>query len=238
MCRRTDGEQVHAEVLAESRPMILREALLGMPAHGESGLPIRHPGPVDALVNLRGQRLGRRAFEILAHREDAVHEERGIDRGHFAFADALAGGVVHPVVEEAVFLWHLFPEELQGAGGAGLSLLARDPAPLSSDTEGRKAKAGGGDARANACRFAVGRSAIGNEASLRLRQLMKEIEGPMLQIFQESLIGQWVFRDGRGAKRGSGDDEEENEEGRSEAEDEGSVSRLRGAVDGTAMSCS
>ena len=55
MGRRADGEKVEHHQLGVVVPASRDEADLGPPAHGEGLAAVEHPGPVDAVVELRGE---------------------------------------------------------------------------------------------------------------------------------------------------------------------------------------
>ena len=113
-----DGKQIDHHQLAVVRPARVEESALGVPAHGKRLAAVQHPGPIDALVNLRGQVLNFRIVEVRAGGEHAAKEKGRVHGRELALVPAGAGIHVVKVVVEAVLVRHVLPEEAQTAARA------------------------------------------------------------------------------------------------------------------------
>ena len=72
MGRRTDGEEIEHHQFGVVVPASGDEAGFGTPAHGEGFAAVEHPGPVDAVVELRGEVGDFGIVEVGACGEDAA----------------------------------------------------------------------------------------------------------------------------------------------------------------------
>jgi len=143
---RTDGEEIHHHQLAVVVPARGDEAGLGIPAHGEGFAAVEHPRPVDAVIELRGERGDLGIIEVGTDGEDAAEEDGGVDGGDFDVDEGFAGFDVAEVIEETVLVRHLVEMKVE----RGDDLLP-DPAgvevsALVGDTKRCEAEAGGGNA--------------------------------------------------------------------------------------------
>ncbi len=186
--RRSNCQKRHAEVLAESIPVILQEAGLWSPPHAERRLSIGHPGPVDALVKLRSQFRNARCSEVLSDGQNAVQKQRGVDGPVRRFARALAGIQIDEMRQKAMLVRHAGHEEFQRGFGSCLRIGARDPSPLGSHAIGSEPKADDRDA-ADACRLrAVRMRSSGYDPRLRISQIPEECERTVLEILEKGFI--------------------------------------------------
>jgi hypothetical protein len=69
---RTDGEEIEHHQFGVVVPARGDEAGFGSPAHGEGFAAVEHPGPFDAVVELRGEAGDFGIVEVGACREDAA----------------------------------------------------------------------------------------------------------------------------------------------------------------------
>jgi len=143
---RTDGEEVHHHQFAVVVPTGGDEAGFGTPAHGEGLAAVEHPGPVDAIVELSGERSNLGIVEIRADGEDAAEEDGGVDRGDFDVDERPAGFDVAEVVEEAVLVRHFVEMEVERGDDLFFDAGAVLIAALVGNAEGSETEAGSGDA--------------------------------------------------------------------------------------------
>ena len=67
---RADGQQIDHHEFAEVGPSRIEKAATRVPSHRECFAAVQHPRPVDAFVNLRGERLDFRIVEVCARGEN------------------------------------------------------------------------------------------------------------------------------------------------------------------------
>src|SRR5215472_4813204 len=115
---RANPKKINHHQLAVMFPPGFQEARLGMPTHRKSGTAIEHPGPVDALIDFCREVLDFLIGEILARREDAAQENRGINGGEFALLPALTGFHVNEMKEEAVLVVQIVGDEFKRVSNA------------------------------------------------------------------------------------------------------------------------
>src|SRR6266404_9331879 len=104
MRRRTNGKQVNHHEFAVVVPPSIQETAARLPSHGERFAAIKHPRPIDALVDCGREILNLGIIEILASRQHAAEQKRGVDRGEFAIPHPLSSFNIDEVVEESVFV--------------------------------------------------------------------------------------------------------------------------------------
>src|SRR5580658_3986521 len=104
MCRRTHRQQIDHHELAIMVPARAQEPALWLPSHGEGRSAIEHPWPIDALVDCGREILYFGVIEMLAGRQHAAKQKRGVDRGEFGVPCPLPGFQIKEVVEEAVLV--------------------------------------------------------------------------------------------------------------------------------------
>ena len=104
MRRRTDGEQVNHHELAIVFPARAQETALRLPSHAERFAAVEHPRPIHALVDCSCKILDLGIIEMLANRQHAAEQKRGVDRGEFTIPYSLSGFDNDEVVEEAVLV--------------------------------------------------------------------------------------------------------------------------------------
>ena len=122
------------------------EARFGVPAHGEGFAAIEHPGPVDAVVELRGEVGDFGVVEVGASGEDSAEEDGGVDGGDFDVDEGLAGFDVAEVVEEAVLVRHLVEMKVERGDDLFFDAIGVEITALVGDAESTEAVAGGCDA--------------------------------------------------------------------------------------------
>ena len=155
-----DGEEVEHHELAVVVPAGIDEACGGVPAHGEGGAAVEHPGPLDALVEAGGEVLDTTVVEVGAAGEDAAEEDGGVDRGDFAPAGGFAGGDVVEVVEEAVLVLHVVEVEVERGEDLALDGVGGDVALFVGDAKSGEAEACGSDGGGGALVAIAGGAAV------------------------------------------------------------------------------
>src|SRR6266404_6593669 len=103
MRRRTNGKQVNDHEFAVVVPPSIQETAAWFPSHGERFAAIKHPRPIHALVDRGCEILDLGIIEMLASRQHAAKQKRGVDRGEFAIPHPLSSFQIDEVVEESVF---------------------------------------------------------------------------------------------------------------------------------------
>ena len=191
---RADGQQVDHHELAEVAPACAKKTILGMPAHGEGGSTVEHPGPVDAVVDEGGELVDLGVVvKVRAGGENAAEEQRGVDGGDFYVLCADAGVDVVEVVEEAVDAGQGVRVEVQRAADLLDDFGARLVAAVVGDAESGEAEAGAGDGGHGAgIELAIG--VVGGGAVEDLAGggagLLDEVEaGAALHVVEEELVG-------------------------------------------------
>src|ERR1700675_747134 len=104
MRRRANGKQVNHHELSIMFPPRTQETAFRLPSHGERFAAIEHPRPIHALVDCGCEILNLGIIEMLASRQHATEQKRGVDRGEFTIPYSLSGFHIDEVVEEAVFV--------------------------------------------------------------------------------------------------------------------------------------
>ena len=122
------------------------EAGLWVPAHGEGFSAVEHPGPVDTVVELRGEVGDSAVVEIGSDGENSAEEDGGVDGRYFDVDEGLACFDVAEVVEEAMLVGHLVEMKVERGDDLLLDASGVLVAALVRNTESGKAVAGGGDA--------------------------------------------------------------------------------------------
>jgi len=143
---RTDGEEIHHHQLAVVVPARGDETGLGIPAHGKGLAAVEHPGPVDAVVELRGERGDLGVVEVSADCEDPTEEDSGVDGGDFDVDEGFTGFDVAKVIEKAMLVGHLVEMEVECGDDLLPDAIGIEVTPLVGDAECGEAEAGGGDA--------------------------------------------------------------------------------------------
>jgi hypothetical protein len=69
--------------LAIMFPARAQETALRLPSHGERFAAVEHPRPIHALVDCSCKILDLGIIEMLANRQHAAEQKRGVDRGEF-----------------------------------------------------------------------------------------------------------------------------------------------------------
>lgn len=85
-------------------PTRAQETAVRLPSHGEPFAAIEHPRPIHALVDCSSKILNLGIIEMLANRQHAAEQKRGVDRGEFTIPYSLSGFDIDEVVEEAVLV--------------------------------------------------------------------------------------------------------------------------------------
>src|ERR1700752_3029527 len=131
-----------------------------MPAHGKGLASIEHPGPVDALINFRGEILDFLISKVLPSGENATQENRRINGGEFALFPASTGFHMNEMKKEAVLVVQSVSEEAQSISNAFDDFGRLSVAAVVADAKAGQAESRGGDARHQVRVIAVGESAI------------------------------------------------------------------------------
>jgi len=95
---RTDGQEIEHQQFAVVVPSGVDETDIGTPGFGECVPHVEHPGPLDAVIELRGEVSDLGVVEMGAAGEGAAEEDRSVDWRHFAVDEGLAGFDVVEVV--------------------------------------------------------------------------------------------------------------------------------------------
>ena len=194
MRRRSEAEQVEHRGFAEGVPAVHDHPALGPPAvRQQRRMAVAHPVEIEAVVDHRGQAwdLGI-AGEALADTEDAAHQQRRVDRRHFALPLARPGVDVDPVIEPAVLVLLPLGKRAQRRARALEDGLARLPAPFRRDAHPRQAEADRRDAAdldvVVARRRSVGARSVADDARRRIGLLPEERERAPRQILEERVV--------------------------------------------------
>src|SRR6267378_2812230 len=189
MRRRTNGQQVNHHELAIVVPPSAQETAARFPSHGKRLAAIEHPRPIHALVDCGREILDLGIIEMLASRQYAAKQKRGVDRGEFAVPDTLCGFDIDEVVEESVFvrqsprekakrLPHPFPDRRR------LPVTARFP-----DAQASEPKTSRRNTRNATMIAAVKQRAIPDLASRGTGFVPEKVERRALDFVQELIIG-------------------------------------------------
>src|ERR1700675_4019622 len=189
MRRRTNGEQVNHHKLAIMFPARAQETAFRLPSHGERFAAIEHPRPIHALVDRSCEILDLGIIEMLANRQHATEQKRGVDRGEFAVPYPLSCFYIDEVVEEAMFvgqsprekakrLPHPFPDRRRLAVSARLS-----------DAQASESKAGCRNAGNSTLVVAVKQRAIPDLAGRGTGFVPKKVERRALDFVQKLIVG-------------------------------------------------
>src|SRR6266540_6476103 len=81
------------------------------------------------------------------------------------------------------------PERLQRIEHAPAALLARDPAVVDADTDGRQTKSHGGNAA-----IGVGSGTVADEAVCRIGFIPKIVESGLLEVIKKLVVAGEIFR--------------------------------------------
>ena len=84
MCWRADGKEVKHHQLAVVIPSGVDETYIRTPGFGECVAHVQHPGPFDAIVELRGETGDLGIIEVGATGKGAAEEDRRVDGRYFA----------------------------------------------------------------------------------------------------------------------------------------------------------
>src|SRR5881275_2629114 len=160
-----------------------------MPAHGKSLAAIEHPGPIDALIDLRGEILNFLVSKILPRRENAAQENRRINRGKFALLPARASLQVDEVEEKSMLVVQDVGEEAQRVANALANFRGLAVAAMIANAETGQAKSRGRDARHRSRIVAVREGAILHLASLGAGLIPEEIKADALDFIEQLLVG-------------------------------------------------
>ena len=148
---------------------------------------VQHPGPVDALVNLRGEPADFAVARILPAGEHAAKQQGGVDGRQLAFPEPFAGAHVDEVIKKTALLRELFPEIAQRVGDAPENFPAIQVATFPRDAESGESKTRGGNAADLARVRAVGEAAVLHQAGGRIGGFPEIERGGALQFVQEAV---------------------------------------------------
>ena len=189
---RTDGEEVDHHELAVVVPAGGDEAGLGMPAHGKGLAAVKHPGPVDAVVELGGEGCDFGIVEVGAGGEGAAEKDGGVHGRYFDVDERAAGFDVAEVREEAVLVRHLVEVEVEGGKDLLFDATGVLIAALVGDAESGETEAGGGDAGGEVLVELTGGRFVGGavkDLSCGWVGLLREVEtSSALHLFEEDQI--------------------------------------------------
>ena len=142
MRRRADAEQVQDHQLAVVLPARIKEAALGLPAHGQQvRMAVQHPREIDALIH--GRRVshdGPVVAKALAGGQHAGKQERGVDRRQLALPLASARLRVDEVIEPPALVRHPAPRGTEASCGRGRATASRGAQPRSAAMHRRSAR--------------------------------------------------------------------------------------------------
>ena len=199
---------------------------VGAPSHVDEHVAVARPAPIGAPI----QRVGQRAHlavsrvvtvKVLATRQRAGQQQRGVDRRKFNAIEPAARFHVEKVVEEAVVTGDASgfrtlrrgPEESQRREHALTRRVARDPPMRDADWVRREGKSHRGHARERLRRPSVRRQSVPG-----VRRLPEKIEGALRQrVEKRRFTGRCAIRGrrrlhrrgrlgGRSGTRHAGDD--------------------------------
>ncbi len=197
MRRRAEGEDVEDHRLVVAAPLVVDEAVLGVPAHARprGGFGLR-PVPFGPAVERFGELAdlalrGIVAVEVGLAEERAGEEQRRVDRSTARRARSGSASHVEEVVEETSVAGRrrsaprpcgAAPRKRSVVSTRSRRLLAGDPAALDADRIGGEPETDGGDAGERGRRPAVGHQAVG------VGLLPEEKEGALRDVVEERLL--------------------------------------------------
>src|SRR5260370_41720241 len=95
--------------------VVLGEAVLGFPVHGQKGgVAVHHPSKVDAVPNCMGQANNFRILiEVLLGSDNSRQKQGSVYRRDFGGAPSRAGRGIDEVIVPAVLVYRLFAIEVK-----------------------------------------------------------------------------------------------------------------------------